>query len=335
MSSGAPSERGAGRRRAGWRIPLLALALTGGAWPDASALPQGSEGATFRRIELTKVGVSRSGTSPESGQWRLKVEGTCPRVPKGTRVEFQVSLQWNIVETFTETVGGAETFAFEVDTKKLPVTGKKMYLRTQIRAKDQTPEVKEAIRRDAEAFPPKLDTWTDHHFETSFVLGSADEIRTAHDAVCRFFVDQYDSLLAIDARVEEAARKAGEKSAYTKDGAFQAAEWRAFFDREVLLPLKGIQKKVADAASEAGFLHHQNALSYLQEITNGVARRVLEKQRKLYESLAVDLAAADRTPEGLDLTTITKAVPKSAYLNKQWSQIAIALGLPDGEKTEK
>ncbi len=280
--------------------------------------------SSIRLVTITSARPSKG----VDGSWLLRVAGECPLLPAGTVVDLEVTWHSAALETFQFTSGANERFDEEFKLAKSVVVGEPLGLRTVVRLENQKGAAKEAILKDATNFPAARGPWTDHHFQHAFQLGTEEEIGLAQKQLVEFFQSRYLLLLEIDDAVASKAKAAIDerKGDFIRDGKLDAAAWRVALEKD-LARLRGAQKEIAAAFEKATFRSHRQALMNLQEISSGVARRVVEKSKELFAAYGVEPAAEDREPADLDIATRVRAVPKGSYLNSKWKEIEEDLGI--------
>ncbi|MEM7263057.1 MAG: hypothetical protein AAF488_13790, partial [Planctomycetota bacterium] len=109
------------------------------------------------------------------GKKVVKIKGTAPDVPKGTRVDFVLTFRAMTIQTFEFTVPDSRNIEVEFTLGRVPRSKEQFYFRTIIESKKQTPSVVKEIEKNPRVFRMTLDPWTDHHFDHRFRLYSLEE----------------------------------------------------------------------------------------------------------------------------------------------------------------
>ena len=135
-------------------------------------------------------------------------------------------------------------------------------------------------------------------------------------AIREFFKTRYTELAKLDGTVKTKAEaaKSGEEE-------FDPKKWRKWFDKDVVERIKEVQKEIQDSHQEKRFLPYRRTLFLLTEVSAGVARRSLKRQKELYEAKETALDKADDKPEGLDIDSVRRRRVSDRYLNELIQQI--------------
>lgn len=291
-----------------WRAIALAIAIA------ICGDVQAQQEVRKDLVKLTSIKAAKEGDT-----WVISLRGKAPKLPKGTKVNFHLTWLGQSVAVFKETISG--DFALELKPKKVPLTQDEFMLKTVIVTEDQTSKVKKAIAADPESFVPAGEPWTTYFFDHGVRLATPEEIAAELQVMKEFFKSRYTELAKLDKTVKDAAKAAKEGTDYDKSGSFDEKKWRKWFDKDVVERIKEVQAEIVTSHQDSRFLPHRATLGLLTEVSAGVARRSLKRQKSLYEAKEVTLSDEDDKPKDLDVDSVRRRTVSDRYLNELIQQI--------------
>lgn len=313
-------------RRSIWRMGLLGVvAMPMASVPMGIAIPR-ELGAQVehqvRRLTFTSVSAEQDGKG-----WVVRVTGKAPAVPQGTKVDFELTWRSQLIESFEVVIEGAD-FSAELKPKRALVTPDDFVWRTSIRPEKQSPTVRRTLERDAENFPPGSTYWVDYHFDHPFKLATAAEVEAELGDLRTFFVERFTNLAKLDRSVRDKVQAVQAGTDMVQGGKFAADQWRKWFAKDVLAPIRKIQEEITKSHEVARFAAFRHTLELLNEVSRGVAKRALGSQQDLFREKQVELPEEDKVPKDLDTETRRRRV-SDRELNQLIEEIRKQLGLQE------
>ncbi len=275
--------------------------------------------------------------SKNNKNWVLKVRGIAPKLPSGTKVEFLLTWRGQTLGKFPVKLSSS-SFSEEFKVKNLPISADRYMFRTVVALDQQSSSVKKSMAKNTRSFPPDLNPWTDYHHDHEFRLGSPSEIAAEIQAIRSFFMDRVDKVGELDFLVTEARTRieAEEDEEFTnKDGKFKEKKYRNWIKKQIVAPIREVQEQIDAAFKEKRYMAYRLQLMTLKEITNGIARRVVDNSLKIYEAKNVAVEDQDKKPKNLDLTTRTRRLPSERYLKRQFESLMDQLPSEEKEPSKK
>lgn len=272
----------------------------------------------------------------QDGKWVITVVGAAPKVPVGTKVDFQITWRSQVLESFRETLDSPSQFTVTLKPKSGFATTDDLLLQTLISLKDpesgqsiQSKKVQDAIKADPVTFAPERAPWTDYHFDRTFRLTTAEDLEAELVEVRKFFEDRYLALAGLDRAVSDRVKAVQAGTEFMNKDKFESKKWRKWFDDDVVKPIVDLQKELEKTQQNPKFVPYRTPLYLLSELSNAIGKRVLAAQSDLYKEKGVELSAKEAEPEDLSTVVRRKKVTKR-YLAGLVSQIQKALGTGDG-----
>jgi hypothetical protein len=269
-------------------------------------------------------------------EWKLTVRGKIHKdVPSGTKVTFV--LLW-LGQTVDELVykGSSGNFVAELKSKKVYVSPKPFQFRTEIRLDKQDSKVKKALNKDAERFPAGLAPWTDHHFDKTFQIGSAEDLAASMGKIHEFFTTRYNLLAKIDGEVAKKVEAISEGTEMvTKDDNLESKKWNKWYKDEVLEPIIKAQKEVEDAFKTEEMRPYRHSLYILKQLAGGVALRAQKQQAEVFDTYSIDLSKEQKKPKGLNTSFYKKKRVSRADLGRCVKDIRKQLGIKTKKSPKK
>ncbi|MEM7167091.1 MAG: hypothetical protein AAF581_16635 [Planctomycetota bacterium] len=291
-----------------WRMAAIIVACT----ICSSALAQ-------KETRRDLISLKSVQATKKDGKWVIAVRGAGKKLPKGTKVNFHLTWRGQDVAVFKESVSG--DFNLNLSPKKVPITQDEFFIKTIILLEDQTTKVKKRIKGDTDTFAPAAAPWTSHFFDHGVRLATSEEIAAELQEIKKYFKERYTELAKMDQKVKTNVEAAEAATDFDKGGAFDTKKWRKWFDTDVVGRIKEIQEEINTAHTESRFLPYRRTLFLLTEVSAGVGRRSLSRQKKLYSSKSATLTDAEKAPEGLDTESVRRRRVSDRYLNELIKQI--------------
>lgn len=280
-------------------------------------------------IKLTSIKAKEN-----DGKWIIKVQGKAPDVPKGTKVDFEMTWRSQLVQSFRQTLSSPGSFTVELKPKKAVASSEKFQIRTVIyvldpiktKKKVQSKAVQQEFDKKQDRFNPAAAPWTDYHFDLEFQLATQEEIAAELASIQEFFESRYVKLSEIDRDVRTKAKGVREGTEFTKNEKFQLDKWRKWFADDVVKEIISIQKEITEGHENKRFMPYRLPLALMTDLSAAIAKRALQQQKKLFKEKSAELKTEDKEHEGLDADPRTRRV-SSRTLQRLVNEIQEHIGL--------
>ncbi|MFN0058862.1 MAG: hypothetical protein ACKVX7_10440 [Planctomycetota bacterium] len=261
--------------------------------------------------------IDNVAAQPESSGAVIKVSGANLKLPSGAKVEFQVLWRSQEIGRYFVTIEGAKfTAEFKVPKEKIPATEDRCYFLTLVRLDEQKAAVKSELEKDKVSFPPGLNPWSLYHKEKSFSLAAAEFIAAENKFMREYFQSRAERLGELFTKFETALENARNKKEYTKNDALDEKKWRGWIDKEMLEPLRALQKEIAESKAIGRFRPHRSSLELLRELTCAVAQLITQQSVALYKEKSLEPNPIDLKPQDHNLEVKTRQRADKEYLAK-------------------